>query len=44
MSLCGHNPAADYARELFKPSKDSASFRVCNEKKIIGFEFWIFCE
>jgi len=28
-----HNSSADSARELFKPSKDSASLQVCNEKK-----------
>jgi len=34
--------SADGARELFKPLKDSACLRVCNEKKIFGFVF--FCE
>ena len=29
------------ARELFKPSKDSASPCVCNEKNIFGFKFHI---
>jgi len=29
-------------RELFKPSKDSASLQVCNEKKIgFGFRFFL---
>jgi len=27
-----HSSSADCARELFKPSKDSASLWVCNEK------------
>jgi len=29
-----HNLPVDCARELFKPSKDSASLQVCNDKKI----------
>jgi len=32
-----HNSSANYAREMFKPLKDSASLRVCNEIKIFGF-------
>ena len=27
MSLCGHNSGANSVRELFKPSKDSASLQ-----------------
>jgi len=27
--------------ELFKPSKDSATLQVCNEKKIFGFGFFV---
>jgi len=36
--------ADDCVRELFKPSKDSASLRVCNDKKFFGFGFQVFCE
>jgi len=32
-ALQPHNLAVDCARELFKPSKDSARLLVCNEKK-----------
>ena len=39
MSLHGNVSATDCAKELFKPSKNSASLLVCNEKKI-----WVFCE
>jgi len=44
MLLRGNISADDCIRELFKPSKDSASLCVCNEKNVFGFEFWIFCE
>jgi len=37
-----HSSFGDCARELFKPSKDSASLLVCNEKTF--FWFWVFCE
>ena len=42
MFLCGNISADDYARELFKPSKDSASPHICNEKKflVLGFRFF----
>ena len=33
-----HNSLGDYARELFKPSKDLASLQVCNEKNGFGFQ------
>jgi len=39
-----HSSLADCAKELFKPSKDSASLQVCNEKKIFGFGFHFFWE
>jgi len=35
--------ADDCAKELLKPSKDSACLYVCNEKKF-GFGFLFFCE
>jgi len=38
-----HNSLGDCATELFEPSKDLGSLRVCNEKKLFGFGFWIFC-
>ena len=41
MSLCGNISIDDCSRELFKPSKDSASLWICNEK---NFGFWILCE
>ena len=34
-----HNSSADCARELFKPSNDTANFRVCNGKKLYGCGF-----
>jgi len=36
-----HSSSVDYARKLFKPSKDLASVQVCNEKKfvVLGFGF-----
>jgi len=34
-----HSSSADCARELFKPSKDSASLWVCSHYKF--FWFWI---
>jgi len=34
--LHGNNSAVDCARELFKPSKDSASLHIWNEKKIVS--------
>jgi len=36
-----HSSSADCAKELFKPSKDSASLRVCNEKTILGICFFV---
>jgi len=38
-----HSSSADSARELFKPSKDLASLRVCNEKifLVLGFGFFV---
>jgi len=42
VSLRKHNFGAESTKELLKPSKDSASLRVCNEKKIGGS--WVFCE
>jgi len=41
MFLCGNISADDCARELLKPSKDSANLHVCNEKKILGFCFFV---
>jgi len=42
MSLHGHNSDAKSGRELFKPSKDSASLQVCNEKKnLVLFFLWM---
>jgi len=35
-----HISSEDCARELFKPSKDLASFWVCNEKIFFGFRFF----
>ena len=37
-----HNSLGDCAKELFKPSKDSTSLRVCNDNKFFGFEFGFF--
>jgi len=42
--LHGNISTDDCAKELFKPSKDSASLRVYNEKKIFGFWFCFLCE
>jgi len=41
LSYQPHSSSADCARELFKPSKDSASLRLCNDKKylVLGFSF-----
>jgi len=37
-----HNSPGDCAKELFKPSKDSASPLVCNEKNVsFGFCFFV---
>ena len=36
-----HSSSADCTRQLFKSSKDSTSFQVCNVKK---FFTWDFCE
>jgi len=43
MFLRGNISADDYARELFKPSKDSASLHICNEKTffVLGFGFFV---
>jgi len=37
-----HSSLADCAKELFKPSKDSASLQVCNEKKFLALGFIFF--
>jgi len=38
VSLHGNNSGAESTRELFKPSKDLVSLRVCNEKNWgVGF-------
>jgi len=37
-----HNSLVDRARKLFKPLKDSASPRVCNEKEILVLSFRFF--
>jgi len=42
MSWQLHNSLGHCVEELFKPSKDLASFRICNEIKIFGFGFQIF--
>jgi len=34
--------SVDCGRELFKPSKDSASLQVCNENNFFGFGFLFF--
>jgi len=34
MPLHENNSATDYAKELFKPWKDSASLQVCNAKNV----------
>jgi len=39
VSLRKHNFGAESTKELLKPSKDSASLRVCNEKKLGGLGF-----
>jgi len=41
-SLQLHNSAVDCAREMFKPSEDTVSLVVCNEKKVkvLGFCGW----
>jgi len=44
MFLCGNISTDDCGRELFKSSKDSASLRVCNEKKFLVLGFVFFCE
>jgi len=38
-----HNLLVDCARELFKPSKDSASLQVCSENKYfrVSFFLWV---
>jgi len=38
-----HNSPGDFARELFRPSKDAANVRVCNEKNffVLGFGFFV---
>jgi len=43
MFLHDNVPANNSVSELFKPLKDSASLRVCNEKNF-GFGFQVFCE
>jgi len=39
--LFGYNSPATIARELFKPSTDSASLVVSSQKKIFGFGFGV---
>jgi len=39
-----HSSSADCARELFKPSKDSASLLVCTRKTIFGWGLQNFSE
>ena len=41
-TLASYNSAADWARELFKPSADSASFLVDIEKKRYSFSVGVF--
>jgi len=38
--LHGSISADNWVGELFKPTKDSASLHICNEKKIFGFGFF----
>jgi len=44
LSLQVHSSSAEYARELFKPSKDSPSLQVRNKISFYGFGFRFFCE
>jgi len=37
-----HNSSVNCTRELFKPSRDAASFRICSEKKLGGFGFFVY--
>jgi len=40
--LRGNISTDDYARELFKPSENSTSHRICNEKKFLfGYQFFV---
>jgi len=39
MSWQLHNSPGNCAGELFKPSKDSPSLQVCNEKKFLVLDF-----
>jgi len=41
MSLRRNVSGAASTRELFKPSKDSASLQVCSEKKFFGYGFFV---
>jgi len=43
LNLQLHNSPVNCAEELFKLSKDSAGLLVCNEKKVFGFGFQVFC-
>jgi len=36
-----HNSLVDCDRELFRPSKGLASFRVSTEKKLVGLHFFV---
>jgi len=38
----GHNSATNWARELFKPSKDGKNLAVYNFKTILSFRFRVF--
>jgi len=38
----GNNSLSDWARELFKPSKDSWRYVVCNKKKTFQFSMSVF--
>jgi len=44
LTIPPHSSSADFARELFKHSKNTASFCVYNEKNIFGFVYCFFCE
>jgi len=41
MILHGNICAYNFAKELFKPSKDLTSLRVCNEKKYLVLGFFV---
>ena len=39
VTVAGHNSPSEWARELFKPSKDSWSHVVCNKKNILHLAY-----